>query len=962
MNRMVLLVFSLPAVLLGLLGEAAFAAEQGDVPDYAASVAPIFQKYCAGCHNDGDREGDFSLESYASLQKGTADGPALLAGDSANSRIVRLMTGEAEPAMPPEGEPRPTEQEIARIKAWIDAGAKGPDGAAPNPLALIVPKIPSRADTRPVTALAVSRDGQWSAVARYREVVLQQQPVPQVPLQQHSKRLLEGFPGKVTALHFTPDGGRLVTASGVAGLGGVAAIWNVSDGTLIREFRGHRDILYDAELSPDGKVLATCSYDKTIQLWDAATGKPLRELAGHNGAVYDIAFSPDGEFLVSGSADDTCKVWRVRDGLRMDTLGQPLQAVYCCRFSPDGRFVVAGGADNNIRVWRFVSRDKPRINPMIQARFAHEGPILRLAFTSDGTRLVTVGEDRGIKVWDTRDYRELKVWADQPEVAMTLALAGDDRGFLVGRMDGSLADFSIPAVDSEQAASPQDSAPSVTPMEEKTDIPQVAEHEPNDQPGEANEIAVPVRITGTIHTPAEAAAGAEPAGERTSADQDLFRFTARAGEQWVLEVDAARSKSPLDSFIEVLDDNGGRLERVLLQAVRDSYFTFRGKDDSTVDDFRVFNWEEMRLDEYLYASGEVVKLWLYPRGPDSGFMVYPGQGQRWGYFDTTPLAHALGEPCYVVRPHPPGSELIPNGLPVFPLYFENDDDARRELGKDSRLTFTAPADGSYLVRIKDVRGFQGESFHYALTIRPRRPDFRVTLHGANPTVHPGGAQEFKLTAQRIDGFEGPIRVDVRDLPEGFEATTPIVIEPGQIEALGVLRARPDAPPPSVEGAKAAKVSATATIGDRQVTHEVNGLGEIKLASEPPKLKIEVLPAEGTAAQRDTDSGLLQVDIAPGETIVLKVRIERNGFDGPVAFGKEGAGRNLPYGVYVDNLGLNGLLVLQNQEERTFFVTADPIARPQSRTFHLNTGTAGGQASQPVILRVRDPRQLTDVRP
>ena len=57
---------------------------------------------------------------------------------------------------------------------------------------------------------------------------------------------------------------------------GVAAIWNVADGALIREFAGHRDILYDAELSPDGKLLATCGYDKEIEVWDAATGKRLR--------------------------------------------------------------------------------------------------------------------------------------------------------------------------------------------------------------------------------------------------------------------------------------------------------------------------------------------------------------------------------------------------------------------------------------------------------------------------------------------------------------------------------------------------------------------------------------------------------------------------------------------------------------------------------------------------------------
>ena len=87
--------------------------------------------------------------------------------------------------------------------------------------------------------------------------------------------------------------------------------------------------------------------------------------------------------------------------------------------------------------------------------------------------------------------------------------------------------------------------------------------------------------------------------------------------------------------------------------------TSRSGEKTTTEsgDFRVFNWQEMKLDEYLYSNGEVVKLWLYPRGPDSGFVAYPGQGSRWGYFDTTPLSHALGEPCYIVEPHPPGTKL-----------------------------------------------------------------------------------------------------------------------------------------------------------------------------------------------------------------------------------------------------------------------------------------------------------------
>ncbi len=89
--------------------------------------------------------------------------------------------------------------------------------------------------------------------------------------------------------------------------------------------------------------------------------------------------------------------------------------------------------------------------------------------------------------------------------------------------------------------------------------------------------------------------------------------------------------------------------------------------------------------------------------------------------------------------------------------------------------------------------------------------------------------------------------------------------------------------------------------------------------------------------------------------MLKVNVERNGFKGGISFGNEGAGRNLPFGVIVDNIGLNGLLLVDNQDEREIFITADSVTREQTRPFHLTTGALGGQSSRPVILHVRKPR-------
>src|SRR5262249_51462418 len=135
---------------------------------------------------------------------------------------------------PPKDEPRPSSDEISLIQTWIEAGARGPQGQEPDRLTLVVPTVPAQGKTRPILAMDATRDGRWLAVARGSEVGLYAKGAE---LHGEPTRVIDSFPGKVNALHFTPDGQHLVTASGVAGLGGVAAIWSVADGTLVQKFQ-----------------------------------------------------------------------------------------------------------------------------------------------------------------------------------------------------------------------------------------------------------------------------------------------------------------------------------------------------------------------------------------------------------------------------------------------------------------------------------------------------------------------------------------------------------------------------------------------------------------------------------------------------------------------------------------------------------------------------------------------------
>ncbi|MEE2641894.1 MAG: c-type cytochrome domain-containing protein, partial [Planctomycetota bacterium] len=668
---------------------------RADEPAFETAAAPVFRKYCISCHNDQEREGGLSLVTPARIAAGGEHGSALLPGDAKSSRMIRMMLGKLEPTMPPEGSKGPTPAELEALMRWIDDGAKTEGGTDLTPSKLVVPNLKSRVSRNPITDLRWSPDGKIIAVARYQTVEILDGKTKK-PLFQ-----LADHPGKVNSIRFSPDSGFLLTASGIAGLKGVALEWDLKTRSVRRRYANHSDVMYAAVYSPDGRQLATAGYDRKVLIWsrgqdDGDVSRPRWTLVGHNDAVYDLQFSSRGNVLASASGDQTVKLWDAVRGRRLDTLGQPLKEQFVTLFHPRRDFLLGAGRDNRIRQWKLETGNSATMNPLLISRFAHEASIVGLAYSKDGSLLVSSAEDKTIKLWSGDDVELISTLPGQSDVAFGISISPDGE-LAVGRMDGTIGYYHLPLIDRSGPKKGERMAAEIRPnvaFETRAAI--VEESEPNSSPGNAQKIELPVTLKGTLFQ------------KGSQLDADLFEFRARKGETWVFETNAARSKSPADTRIDILTPSGETVTRVRLQAVRDSYFTFRGKDANTSDDFRVHNWQEMELNELLYCNGEIVKLFLYPRGPDSGFKVYPGFGTRHNFFDTTPVAHALQEPCYIVKAFPPGTAVTPNGLRVFDIPYENDDDAERKLGTDSKLFFTAPVDGTFLVKVSDSRGFQGE--------------------------------------------------------------------------------------------------------------------------------------------------------------------------------------------------------------------------------------------------------------
>ena len=416
------------------------------------------------------------------------------------------------------------------------------------------------------------------------------------------------------------------------------------------------------------------------------------------------------------------------------------------------------------------------------------------------------------------------------------------------------------------------------------------------------------------------------------AEKSDFPFKAHKGEKLVFEVNANRLGSPLDSLLEILDTNGHPVERATVRCELATSVTLNDPSSSG-SGMRILSWTGMEVGDMLMVGSEIIKVRAMPRGPDDDMQFESFAGQRLGLLDTTPEAHSIDTPVYKVRIYPPGSTFVSNGLPVVHLPYRNDDGGPG-YGKDSRLRFTAPADGEYIVRLRDVRGLHGEDYAYRLTVRAPKPDFRLSVSPSNPNVPVGGRVPVTVTALRRDDFDGPIDVAMEDLPAGLSATRG-VIAPGSARTTILLSAD--------ENAHLA----------RAVPLRVSGRAGriVRWAGADDKLQlIALMPKPDITMEAKTREVVLQ----PGKSATVEVEIHRNNnFGGRVPVEVY----NLPATVLVANVGLSGVLIQENENRVTFTLQALANAPAMDLPIVLsgNIETRSSQqneyASEPIVVKV-----------
>jgi eukaryotic-like serine/threonine-protein kinase len=224
----------------------------------------------------------------------------------------------------------------------------------------------------------------------------------------------------------------LVVVAGLSGETWLTIAQNApSIGTTVLTYRGHSMFVSTVAWSPDGKRIASCSGDDTVQVWDATNGNTILTYHGHSSYVYDLAWSPDGKRIVSCDNDGTVQIWNATDGKHILTYpGDPMY-VSAVTWSPDGRYIASGGSDSTVKVWDASN------GHTVLTYSEHDDVIVTVRWSPNGKYIASGSDDETAQVWDATDGNTITTYTGHNDTVNAVAWSPDSTSIVSGSADAT---------------------------------------------------------------------------------------------------------------------------------------------------------------------------------------------------------------------------------------------------------------------------------------------------------------------------------------------------------------------------------------------------------------------------------------------------------------------------------------------------------------------------------------------